>query len=190
MGFIEEIMDLANYIKSIKYSNNSKSIFSNLIYKHQMKKLKNIINGIKEDKISVQMIYDYAEYFLKIYGNNSIPNHIKHITKGKEHYVGSISFEFDMPENYIAIATFVFENKQINLCESHYSITGPNSQGYDNINRSYVEMIEKPNIDITDIGKSKTERILQLENIFVTTFVRDLKSLLLSYLDVKEIKNE
>ena len=137
------------------------------------------------------MIYDYAEYFLKIYSDNNIPNHIKHISKGKEHYVGSISFEFDMPENYIAVVTFIFENKQTSLCESHYSITGPNSQGYDNINKFYVEMIEKlDTVDINTIGKNKSERILQLESIFVTTFVRDLKSLLLSYLDVKEIKNE
>ena len=191
MGYIDEVMSISNEINYARsyHDKGIHKIINKIIYDINVKKLRESINRIRENELSTKLTSEFADYFLDKFLSSNSKYHIKQILKGQYEGAGSITFEFDMPDHYMGMITVNFTNKEATIGNYIYTIFGPNSSLHLTTREDNVMNIGVNEVDISEIGKSGSEKINQLKYIFVTTVTKDIKEFLNSNVGIKEIVN-
>ena len=107
MGYISEILDINKSILEYRVHYSKIDFVGRIIYKRNIRKLKKSIANINDNKITSGTIAEYAKYVLENYKIDN--NHIKQILKGDKVEIGSITFSFDMKDQYSGMVTINFD---------------------------------------------------------------------------------
>jgi hypothetical protein len=190
MGFISEIFDINKEIINL-HVDSKIPILNNFIYKRNIHKLKTKIeNNCTKNILYTSLIEEYILYVLENYESHS--NHITQITKGSNHYIGSVTFNFDMPDMYSGQVTINFKNKTKNAVYGDfiYIISEPNSGRRMPHSEHDISMYTLHDININEISKTDKGKLEQLKYIMVKTINHDIKTFLFNKIGDMEIQNE
>lgn len=193
MGFITEVISVSNDINAIKYKKTAISFINKLYCNYQIKKLKKIVNNIKEDEISTKLISEYADYYLQIFKMHcDHSKHIKQILKGKYDNAGSITFEFRLNDGFVELVTVDFTDRYSMIGNYTYVLIGANSSSHITYNEYEVNTIslnDSISIDSSILDLSRKDRVEYMKNYFIIEVTKEIKEFLYSNIGVKEINN-
>lgn len=193
MGFITEVISVSNDINAIKYKKTAISFINKLYCNYQIKKLKKIVNNIKEDEISTKLISEYADYYLQIFKMHcDHSKHIKQILKGNYDNAGSITFEFRLNDGFVELVTVDFTDRYSMIGNYTYVLIGANSSSHITYNEYDVNTIslnDSVSIDSSILDLSRKNRVEYMKNYFIIEVTKEIKEFLYSNIGVKEINN-
>lgn len=204
MGFISEVFKINNDI-NLKYGEMDNKKFkipfiNKLIYDRNINKLKNTINKLPENILTMELLGEFADFLLiRDYTNYDFYYHIKQLVRNNE-MAGSITFVYDLPDEYEFNITINFvkiyskENgiKYHRTGDCNYCIYGPNSSSRFVYTEKSVEIFDlssKEEIVLLDtISSTNTGKLYQAEKVFVRETVKCIKEFLNSNIGMRKLE--